>query len=115
MPGLVAALRGVVDGPFVFGLRPLMLETPRRLRDVRRARLLTADLDDPLGAWLQSSDGRKLGDRVVGWTALAELAEDPAVAAALHPRRTHLPTDMALASPRLAPALEVLLPALRPH
>jgi len=113
MAGLVEALRRCLERDVVVSLKPLLLGTPERLRRVKgKSLLVTADLDDPLALWKRTKDGRRLWERVAGWYSLAELAGDPGVAAALEPRRTHLPTEMALSSPRLRPALDALLPAL---
>lgn len=113
MAGLVEALKGCLRQDFVVGMKPLLLETPERLRSAKgQVLLVTADLDDPRPEWSQTRPGRKLGDRVSGWRSLADLSSNEAVAAALETRRTNLPTELALASARLGPALAVLLPAL---
>jgi hypothetical protein len=113
MAGLADALRGVLKGDFVIGLVPLALKTPDRLYKSKGPLILvTADLDDPLPAWRLTKEGRRLGEKVSGWRSLASLAEHAAVSKAIEPRRTSLPTALALQSPRLAPALAALVPAL---
>jgi hypothetical protein len=79
--------------------------------------LITTDLDDPLPAFRATKDGRKLGDQVVRWRALAELATADkqvrqAIKAAAKGVRRFLPTALALESPRLAPPLALLIDAL---
>ena len=113
MAGLAEALGEGLDEDFVIGLTPLLLRTPERLRHVDGpALLVTADLDDVLDDWKATKPGRKLGHKVSGWRSLADLAQHEPVAAALERRRTNLPTELANRSPRLGPALQVLLPRL---
>ncbi len=112
------------------GERIVVLRCPLALADRPRQRLtkrpgpvllITTDLDDPLPAFRQSRDGRKLGDQAVRWRALGDLAASDKklrqlIAREVKSLRRFLPTALALSSPRLAPALASLsdtLPKLK--
>lgn len=69
--------------------------------------LVTTDLDDPLPAWRRTRPAKRRLDRRVRWVPMSSVI-DPAEAGAL---RRYLPTALALESPRLAPALGLLLRA----
>ncbi len=116
-----ALIAGAADGERVVVLRcPLALASGPSQRLTKKpgpVLLVTTDLDDPLPAFLQTKAGRKLGDLPLRWRAVAELAaQDDKLRRILAKEqrsvRRFLPTALALTSPRLRPALALLLEAL---
>lgn len=74
--------------------------------------LVTTDLDDPLPRWRQTRTGRRRAD-AVRWLSAAALADDhPPVLEALKRCRHPLDRRDVEHSPRLSPALPLLLEAL---
>ena len=106
--------------------RIVVLRCPLALADRPRQRLtkrpgpvllITTDLEDPLPPFRETRDGRRLGEQAVRWRALADLASSHKKLSRLLAHegkslRRFLPTTIALASPRLAPALACLAQTL---
>ncbi len=114
-------IAGAAEGERVVVLRcPLALaeRVQHRLRKKPGGVVLvTTDLDDPLPAFRETRAGRRLGDTPVRWRGLAELAAgDRTLRRVLDQQaqalRRYLPTELALGSPRLAPAVAQLVQAL---
>lgn len=102
-------------GRVVLSTKPLALDD--RLADRLRGQkgaicLVTADVHDPMPAWLQTRLGKKFGAQCA-WVSLASLAEQsPGIAAGCAELRTVLTTEMVESSPLLSPALPALLEGL---
>jgi hypothetical protein len=108
------------------GERIVVFRCPLALADRVKGRLgrrpvpvlvITTDLEDPLPAWRETREGRRLGNHPLRWCAMAELAAQSAPVRQAMKRDTRslrrfLPTKMALQSPRLAPALAHMTTAL---
>ncbi len=117
MPDLYQQVRTRLKGQghVVLSTKPLALDD--RLADRLRGQrgdlvLVTADLTDPMPAWLQTRLGKKFGAQCT-WRSLASVAEQsPQITASLSDLRTVLTTAMVQASPFLSPSLPALLEGL---
>ncbi|MFT5585583.1 MAG: hypothetical protein ACI9VR_003175 [Cognaticolwellia sp.] len=117
MPDLYQQVRTHLKGQgrVVLSTKPLALDD--RLADRLRGQkgelvLVSADLHDPMPAWLETRLGKKFGAQCT-WLSLASLAEQsPEIAKSCAELRVVLTTEMVLASPLLSLALPPLLAGL---
>lgn len=117
MPDLYQQLRTHLkgQGKVVLSTKPLALDDrlADRLRGQKGALILvSADVHDPMPAWLETRLGKKFGAQCT-WRSLASVAEQsPQIAESCAELRTVLTAEMVLASPLLSPALPALLEGL---
>lgn len=121
---LEQAVRTAPDDRVIVFRSPLAMAEGVRGRLTRRPGpviLITTDFDDPMPVWRKTKEGRKTGEQAVRWHSMAQLAQvngpvRKVIKAEAASLRRFLPTALAAASPRLAPALvqlQAALPRLR--